>query len=224
MTHRRSPPPRSRKPRTPNNSLGEAREGSSRWSGGVREKICRPARDRRIRSTRSTARLKASPTRCHREAQLSPDRRGGAGTRARANEAGVCEITHSSRLCWRLGHTVHIAEIVKRLEASSGETVSRDELARISPLLHAHVIPSGTYRFERASLAREAKSRSMSRYRNFRTDAARPRSMRTSVALTLPLFPPPSTTAVVLRRESASPCPCTDFPGLKPYETGRTRL
>ena len=45
-------------------------------------------------------------------------------------------------------------------EDGEGEpnVVTRDELARISPLLHAHVIPSGTYHFERASGAREAQN------------------------------------------------------------------
>jgi len=47
-------------------------------------------------------------------------------------------------------HTVRIAEIVKGLEASSGLPVAREDLARISPIVHAHVIPSGTYHFERA--------------------------------------------------------------------------
>jgi hypothetical protein len=35
------------------------------------------------------------------------------------------------------------------LERTSGKPVEGDDLARISPLLYEHVIPSGTYFFER---------------------------------------------------------------------------
>jgi hypothetical protein len=36
------------------------------------------------------------------------------------------------------------------LERTTGQPVARADLARISPLAHAHVIPSGTYHFDRA--------------------------------------------------------------------------
>lgn len=42
------------------------------------------------------------------------------------------------------------AEIVAALESGSGEPVPREYLARVSPLANAHVIPSGTYHFDRA--------------------------------------------------------------------------
>jgi hypothetical protein len=44
---------------------------------------------------------------------------------------------------------VRIGEIVLGLERSTGGPVSRDDLARVSPLLFEHVIPSGTYHFDR---------------------------------------------------------------------------
>jgi hypothetical protein len=44
---------------------------------------------------------------------------------------------------------VRIGEIVKGLETNTGNPVVRDELARISPLLFEHVIPSGTYHLDR---------------------------------------------------------------------------
>jgi hypothetical protein len=46
-------------------------------------------------------------------------------------------------------NTVRMGEIIARLRAA-GETVSDADLARISPLAYAHVIPNGTYMFDRA--------------------------------------------------------------------------
>ena len=42
---------------------------------------------------------------------------------------------------------VRISEIVERLRAS-GEEILDSELARVSPLCFAHIIPNGTYNFE----------------------------------------------------------------------------
>ncbi|MGH9772727.1 MAG: Tn3 family transposase [Candidatus Acidiferrales bacterium] len=44
-------------------------------------------------------------------------------------------------------NTVRIAEIVHRLRAS-GEEILDTDLARVSPLPRAHIIPTGTYSFE----------------------------------------------------------------------------
>jgi hypothetical protein len=41
-----------------------------------------------------------------------------------------------------------MGEIVARLRAA-GESVLGEDLARISPLAYAHVIPNGTYVFDR---------------------------------------------------------------------------
>jgi Tn3 transposase DDE domain len=46
-------------------------------------------------------------------------------------------------------NTVRMGEIVARLRAV-GETILDGDLARISPLAYAHVIPNGTYVFDRA--------------------------------------------------------------------------
>jgi hypothetical protein len=45
-------------------------------------------------------------------------------------------------------NTVRMGEIVARLRAV-GEAVSEEDLARISPQAYAHVIPNGTYGFDR---------------------------------------------------------------------------
>ena len=45
--------------------------------------------------------------------------------------------------------TVQIARILETLR-QTGTTVAVDDLARVSPLLHRHVIPNGTYHFPRA--------------------------------------------------------------------------
>jgi hypothetical protein len=41
-------------------------------------------------------------------------------------------------------NTVHIARIVDQLRAA-GHEVKDEDLARVSPLAHAHVIPNGSY-------------------------------------------------------------------------------
>jgi hypothetical protein len=41
--------------------------------------------------------------------------------------------------------------IVAGLEATTGNAVTDADLARVSPLANAHIIPSGTYRFPKAS-------------------------------------------------------------------------
>jgi TnpA family transposase len=52
-------------------------------------------------------------------------------------------------------NTVRMTEIINALEAT-GQTVERSHLARISPLAHAHVIPSGTYHFDRGAKGKVA--------------------------------------------------------------------
>ncbi len=44
-------------------------------------------------------------------------------------------------------NTVRITEIVRGLDGTTGKPVPMKDIARVSPLAHAHVIPSGTYRF-----------------------------------------------------------------------------
>ena len=62
------------------------------------------------------------------------------------NKVSALSVLSNAVLVW---NTVQIAHIVERLSAN-GESVSREALARISPLLHAPVIPNGTYDFAQA--------------------------------------------------------------------------
>lgn len=63
------------------------------------------------------------------------------------NKVSALALLSNAVLVW---NTVRISEIVASIEAS-GQTVRPEHLARISPLAHAHVIPSGTYHFDRAT-------------------------------------------------------------------------
>jgi hypothetical protein len=62
------------------------------------------------------------------------------------NKVSALSLLSNAVLSW---NTVRFASIVKDLERTSGKPVEGDDLARISPLLYEHVIPSGTYFFER---------------------------------------------------------------------------
>jgi hypothetical protein len=61
------------------------------------------------------------------------------------NNASCLSLLSNAVLVW---NTVRMGEIVARLRAA-GETVSDENLARISPLAYAHVIPNGIYVFDR---------------------------------------------------------------------------
>lgn len=60
------------------------------------------------------------------------------------NKASCLSLLSNTVLVW---NTVQIQRIVRQLR-TSGEVVSEEALAHVSPLLHAHVIPSGTYHFD----------------------------------------------------------------------------
>ena len=45
-------------------------------------------------------------------------------------------------------NTVHMSRIIEQLRAT-GVTITDEEVALISPLAYAHVIPNGTYFFDR---------------------------------------------------------------------------
>jgi TnpA family transposase len=62
------------------------------------------------------------------------------------NKASCLSLLSNAVLAW---NTVRMSEIVARLRAA-GETVLDEDLARISPLAYAHVIPNGTYVFDRS--------------------------------------------------------------------------
>lgn len=63
------------------------------------------------------------------------------------NKVTALSVLSNAVLVW---NTVRIGEIVAALEAT-GNRVANEDLARVSPLANAHVIPSGTYRFPRTS-------------------------------------------------------------------------
>ncbi len=57
------------------------------------------------------------------------------------NKASCLSLLSNAVLVW---NTVHIARIVDQLRAA-GHVVDDGDLARVSPLVHAHVIPNGSY-------------------------------------------------------------------------------
>jgi TnpA family transposase len=57
------------------------------------------------------------------------------------NKASSLSLLSNAVLVW---NTVHIARIVDQLRAA-GHAVKDEDLARVSPLAHAHVIPNGSY-------------------------------------------------------------------------------
>jgi len=62
------------------------------------------------------------------------------------NKASCLSLLSNAVLVW---NTVRMGEIVAQLRAG-GELVADEDLARISPLAYAHVIPNGTYVFDRS--------------------------------------------------------------------------
>ena len=57
------------------------------------------------------------------------------------NKATCLSLLSNAVLVW---NTVHMMRIIQRLR-TSGETMTAEELARISPMAFSHVIPNGTY-------------------------------------------------------------------------------
>ena len=57
------------------------------------------------------------------------------------NKASCLSLLSDAVLVW---NTVHIDRIITQLRAN-GHAVADEDLARVSPLIHAHVIPNGTY-------------------------------------------------------------------------------
>src|SRR3954464_13516550 len=60
------------------------------------------------------------------------------------NKASCLSLLSNAVLVW---NTARMGEIVARLRAA-GESVSDEDMGRISPLAHSHVIPNGTYVFD----------------------------------------------------------------------------
>ncbi len=57
------------------------------------------------------------------------------------NKATCLSLLSNAALVW---DTVQMSRIIEQLRAS-GETITREELARISPMALSHIIPNGTY-------------------------------------------------------------------------------
>jgi TnpA family transposase len=62
------------------------------------------------------------------------------------NKASCLSLLSNAVLVW---NTVAITKIVTQLRGA-GETIADEDLVRISPLMHQHVIPNGTYHFARS--------------------------------------------------------------------------
>ena len=59
------------------------------------------------------------------------------------NKASCLSLLSNAVLVW---NTLRIAEIVNQ-SRQAGHAITDQDLARVSPLMHGHVIPNGTYRF-----------------------------------------------------------------------------
>jgi hypothetical protein len=57
------------------------------------------------------------------------------------NKASCLSLISSAVLIW---NTVHMSRIAEHLRAA-GNTITDADLARVSPLAHAHTIPNGSY-------------------------------------------------------------------------------
>jgi hypothetical protein len=75
------------------------------------------------------------------------------------NKVSALSVLSNAVLVW---NTVRMTDIVQALKTATGAPADPTDLARISPLAHAHVIPSGTYHFERATTEHEVRPASAS--------------------------------------------------------------
>ncbi len=71
------------------------------------------------------------------------------------NKVSALAVLSNAVLVW---NTVRMTEILRALQTTSGAPAEATDIARISPLAHAHVIPSGTYHFARATTTADAAS------------------------------------------------------------------
>jgi TnpA family transposase len=70
------------------------------------------------------------------------------------NKATCLSLLSNAALVW---NTVQMSSIIDQLRAS-GETITHEELARISPLAFSHIIPNGTYFTRRSSVEHDGES------------------------------------------------------------------
>jgi TnpA family transposase len=70
------------------------------------------------------------------------------------NKATCLSLLSNAALVW---NTVQMSSIIDELRAS-GETITPEELERISPLAFSHIIPNGTYFTRRSAVEHDGKS------------------------------------------------------------------
>ena len=70
------------------------------------------------------------------------------------NKATCLSLLSNAALVW---NTVQMSRIVDQLRAS-GETITPEELARISPLAFSHIIPNGTYFTQRSPVKHDEEN------------------------------------------------------------------
>ena len=70
------------------------------------------------------------------------------------NKATCLSLLSNAALVW---NTVQMSGIIDQLRAS-GETITPEELGRISPLAFSHIIPNGTYFTRRSAVEHDGKS------------------------------------------------------------------
>jgi Tn3 transposase DDE domain len=71
------------------------------------------------------------------------------------SKATCLSLLSNAALVWNM---VQISSIIDQLHAS-GETITPEELGRISPLAFSHIIPNGTYFARRSSVEHDGKSK-----------------------------------------------------------------
>jgi hypothetical protein len=70
------------------------------------------------------------------------------------NKATCLSLLSNAALVW---NTVQMSSIIDEL-CASGETITPEELMRISPLAFSHIIPNGTYFTQRSSVEHDGAS------------------------------------------------------------------
>jgi hypothetical protein len=68
------------------------------------------------------------------------------------NKASCLSLLYNAVLVW---NTVPMSRIIRQLRAT-GVTITDEEVAFISPLAYAHIMPNGTYFFDRGGEEGEA--------------------------------------------------------------------
>jgi TnpA family transposase len=116
------------------------------------------------------------------------------------NKVSALSLLSNAVLAW---NSVRFAETMAALDAR-GQAANRADLGRISPLAHGHVIPSGTYHFDRASDGRRPLSVT---FRTAGPGTPSSRCARSRAALAIPIRCCASARRPVSPRAIGSPPP-----------------